>query len=262
MERHFAAGDIRGLKFFKPVRALLERLHGESAHPNRELHFDEYVCLLLLYYFNPLVTSLRDIQAVSDLDAIAKRFGVRRASLGSLSEASQVFDPEPLRAIFQELAGEAQSCNAPQRPRGVPNELAILGVDGTLLDALPRMLWAIWLSKHQHAVKIHLEFDILRGVPADAELTAGSVDEKAVLRKKLKKNCLYVMDRGYVTMNYSRRWLRPRVRSLRVCAAMPTTTCWNRENYPRTHARQAWNSIRSCGWEVKNQAAGSNSPCG
>ena len=172
MERRFAANDIRGLKFFKPVRALLERLHGAAAHPNRELHFDEYICLLLLSYFNPLVSSLRDIQAVSDHDVIAKRFGVRRASLGSLSEASQVFDPDALRAIFQELSDQAQARNAPERPRGVPDDLAILGVDGTLLDALPRMLWAVWLGKHQHAVKIHLEFDILRSVPTDATLTA------------------------------------------------------------------------------------------
>jgi hypothetical protein len=109
MERRFAASDIRGLKFFKPVRELLNRLHGEAAHPNRELHFDEYICLLLLSYFNPLVSTLRDIQAVSDHDVIAKRFGVRRASLGSLSEASQVFDPDALRAIFQELSDQAQA---------------------------------------------------------------------------------------------------------------------------------------------------------
>lgn len=198
MERRFAANNIRGLKFFKPVRALLERLHGEAAHPNRELHFDEYICLLLLSYFNPLVSSLRDIQAVSDHDVIAKRFGVRRASLGSLSEASQVFDPDALRAIFQELSDQAQARNAPKRPRGVPDDLAILGVDGTLLDALPRMLWAVWLGKHQHAVKIHLQFDILRSVPTDAALTPGNDDEKIVLQKKLKKNCLYVLDRGYM----------------------------------------------------------------
>lgn len=204
MERRFAANDIRGLKFFKPVRALLERLHGEAAHPNRELHFDEYISLLLLYFFNPLVSSLRDIQAVSDLDAIAKRFGVRRASLGSLSEASQVFDPESLRAIFQELSEQAQARNGPKRPRGVPDDLAILGVDGTLLDALPRMLWALWLGKHQNAVKIHLQFDILRSVPTDAGLTAGNGDETTVLQKKLKKNCLYVLDRGYVNFELYR----------------------------------------------------------
>jgi hypothetical protein len=198
MERCFAANDIRGLKFFKPVRALLERLHGEAAHPNRELHFDEYVCLLLLYYFNPLAATLRDIQAISDMAPIARRFGVHRASLGSLSEASQVFDPEPLRSIFQELSDEAQAHNGPKRPRGVPDDLAVLGVDGTLLDALPRMLWAVWLGKHQHAVKIHLEFDILRNVPTDAALTTGNGDEKTVLQKKLKKNSLYVLDRGYM----------------------------------------------------------------
>lgn len=198
MKRRFAANDIRGLKFFKPLRALLQRLHGEAPHPNRQLHFDEYISLLLLAYFNPIAKSLRNIQAISAMAPVAKRFGLRRASLGSLSEASQVFDPAPLRAIFQELSDQAQASNGPRRPRGVPDDLAILGVDGTLLDALPRMLWAVWLGKHQHAVKIHLEFDILRGVPTDAALTAGNGDEKAVLWEKLKRNCLYVLDRGYM----------------------------------------------------------------
>jgi hypothetical protein len=205
MKRSFAANDIRGLKFFKPVRALFERLRGEAAHPNRQLHFDEYVCLLLLYYFNPIVASLRGIQAVSDLDLIAKRFGVRRASLGSLSEASHVFDPEPLCAIFQELSQEVQARNAPRRPRGVPDDLEILCADGTLLDALPRMLWAVWLGPHQYAVKVHLQYDILRGVPTDATLTTGNGDEKVALQGTLKKNCVYVLDRGYMQYDLYRK---------------------------------------------------------
>ncbi|GMV83827.1 MAG: hypothetical protein AMXMBFR7_50110 [Planctomycetota bacterium] len=45
--------DLRGLKFIRPIAALLDRLRGVAAHPNRELYFDQYVSLLLLYFFTP-----------------------------------------------------------------------------------------------------------------------------------------------------------------------------------------------------------------
>jgi hypothetical protein len=43
--RKFDAADLAGLKYFKPIRKLLEELHGHSAHPNRLLHYDEYIAL-------------------------------------------------------------------------------------------------------------------------------------------------------------------------------------------------------------------------
>lgn len=194
----FSAGDIRGLKFFKPLRALFERLRPEAAHPNRELHYDHYICLLLLYFFNPTLKSLRDIQQISDFKTVARKLGVRRASLGSLSEASHVFDPEPLKAIFHELAQQAVAANAVPRPRGVPDDLTVLAADGTLFDALAKMLWANWLGEHDKAVKIHLQFDIFRGVPVSADLTEGNGDERTVLKERLKAGCMYVVDRGYL----------------------------------------------------------------
>lgn len=194
----FASEDIRGLKFFKPIRALLERLRCEAAHPNRELFYDHYISLLLLYFFTPTLASLRDIQRASDYKTVARKLGVRRASLGSLSEASRVFDPEPLKIIFQELAQQALASNAVPRPAGVPEDLALLGVDGSLLDALPRMLWAHWLSPHDKAAKIHLQFDILRGVPINAQLSDGNGDEKAALKEQLSAGNLYIVDRGYL----------------------------------------------------------------
>lgn len=207
LPRRFAAGDIRGLKYFKPLRALLEGLRGEAAHPNRELYYDHYVSLLLLYFFTPTLTSLREIQRASDYKTVARKLGVRRASLGSLSEASRVFDPEPLKAIFCDLAQQAVARDALPRPTGVPADLALLAADGTLLDALPKMLWAHWVGEHDKAVKVHLQFDILRGVPVSAQLTDGNGDERQALRERLQAGQLYIVDRGYMDYGLYRQIL-------------------------------------------------------
>ena len=195
--RKFNAADLAGLKYFRPIQNLLQEVHNLHAHPNRLLHYDEYAALLLLYFFNPIAASLRDLQKISDLKAVARQLGVRRASLGSLSEASHLFDPEPLRAIFLELADQAAVLNGPARPIGVPEDLAIIAADGTLLDALPKMVWAMWMGPHDKAVKVHLQFDILRGAPVDMELTDGNGSETEVLKNHLAANRLYVIDRGY-----------------------------------------------------------------
>lgn len=194
----FLPGDVRGLRYFKPILALLSKLRSESAHPNRLLTCDQYITLILLYYFSPTLSSLRDIQRASDFKTVGRKLGVRRASLGSLSEASHVFDPEPLKAIFHELAAQACAGDAMPRPKGVPDELTALAFDGTLLDALPKMAWANWIGPHDKAVKIHLQFDIFRGIPTGAELTDGNGDERAALKKQLSAAMLYIVDRGYM----------------------------------------------------------------
>src|SRR5689334_5024960 len=55
--------DLRGFKYFKVLNPILERLHQDATARdragNRRLHFDQYAALLLLYFFNPIVTSLR-----------------------------------------------------------------------------------------------------------------------------------------------------------------------------------------------------------
>ena len=186
--------DIRGLKYFRLLRALLERLHQHKDCPNRDLHYDEYVSLLLLYFLNPVLTSLRGIQQASGLRNVQRKLGVPRASLGSLSEAQGVFDPELLGDIFRELASETAAQDGPRRPAGLSEELAILASDGTLLRALPRMTWAVWLDDAHRAAKAHLQFDILRSVPTAAVATDGNASETAVLRASLESGKLYVID--------------------------------------------------------------------
>jgi hypothetical protein len=191
---------LRGFKYFNRLRPLLEHLHergGERDRAgNRRLHYDQYAALLLFYFFNPILTSLRGLQQASALDKVQKRLGCRRTSLGSLSEASGVFDPALLRPLLGELAAQAQ----PHITGPEADALAALtAVDGSLWRGLPRMAWALWMDAEHRGAKLHLHFDVLKGVPLDATVTPAACSEPAQLRAMLQPGRLYVTDRGYAS---------------------------------------------------------------
>jgi hypothetical protein len=177
---------------------LLERLHAVGTDRdkagNRRLFFDQYAALLLLYFFNPILTSLRGLQEATGLAKVQRLLGIPRTSLGSLSEATGVFAAEPLRDIVRELAEKALPL---EHGREAEALRGLTAVDGSLLPALPRMLWALWMDDDHRAAKLHLQFDVLRGVPCDATITPGASSEPDQLRAMLKAERLYVLDRGY-----------------------------------------------------------------
>ena len=90
------AKNIVGLKYFDQLVPLLKRLRDDGCARdkagNRELHFDQYAALVLLYLFNPICSSLRAVQQASELPNVQSRLGCGRAALGSLSEASKILD--------------------------------------------------------------------------------------------------------------------------------------------------------------------------
>lgn len=186
---------LRGFKYFKVLSPILQRLRPEKTHHNRELHFDQYIALFLFYFFNPIVTSLRAIQQVSGLKKVQALLGIKRTSLGSLSEAGNVFDSELIAPIIHELAKKAIALETDHKLKGI--EQMLVAVDGTLLPALPKMLWALWLDNEHKAAKLHLEFDIIKGIPVEAKVTDANANEKDELRGFLCGGKLYVLDAGY-----------------------------------------------------------------
>ena len=194
------ARDLQGFKYFRLLMPLLERLQdvgtARDRAGNRQLFFDQYCALLLLYFFNPILTSLRGVQQASGLDKVQKLLGVRRTSLGSLSEASGVFAAEPLRQIVHELASRALPLE--QGPAAAALR-GLTAVDGTILRALPQMAWALWMDDQHRAAKLHLHFEVLQGVPVDATLTPAACSEPEQLRAMLQADRLYVIDRGYAS---------------------------------------------------------------
>jgi hypothetical protein len=173
---------------------LLRPLHAHEDCPNRTLHFDEYVAYLLLYFFNPIVTSLRGLQQVSTLGKM-RTLRLPRFSLGSFSEARNVFDPSLLEPLIAQLVEQASEAGAD--PRLAALDVAATIADGTPIRALPKMVWALWRDDEHRAAKVHLEYSLLKGVPTRATVTDHNTAEGHVLKDTLTAGKLYVLDRGY-----------------------------------------------------------------
>jgi Transposase DDE domain len=198
--------DISGLKYFDKLAPLLERLHDDGCERdkagNRELHFDQYCLLILLYLFNPVVTSLRGIQQASELQKVQKKLGCSRAALGSLSEASRVFDADRLKEIIAELGAQLKPLGRDARLKDIDQTLTL--VDGTLIAALPSIMEASWRKQNDGSGlvkwRLHTHFEVDCYVPTRIDVTpdgGGEHDERSVLERTIESDRLYVMDRGY-----------------------------------------------------------------
>jgi hypothetical protein len=190
--------SLQGFKYFRVLGPLFAHLRtvgtARDRAGNRQLFYDQYATLMLLYFFNPTVTSLRGLQQTTELTKVQERLGVRRTSLGALSEATQVFDAALVHEVLLALGAQLR----PQLPLADQAALAQLtAVDGSLLPALPRMVWALWQDDQHRAAKMHVAFAVLRQGPVDVTITAGNASERAELRRLVQPGGFYVFDRGY-----------------------------------------------------------------
>jgi hypothetical protein len=201
--------DVRGMKQLRRVAGLLSFLHDAGCDRdragNRELHYDDYVLLVLLYLFNPLIDSMRTLQKVADLPEVRERLGIKRFSLGSFSESCRVFEPAMLQRVVDQLAAGLRPVGRQELLADLPGTLTL--VDSTVIDTLCTVAEAMFLplrdgtGRHRHAWRLHLHLDVDHHVPTAWELTdprnTGDGDEKNVLRRKLAAGHTYVMDRWY-----------------------------------------------------------------
>ena len=148
--------DLQGLKYFRLLTPLLERLHNAGTARdragNRKLFFDQYGALILLYFFNPILTSLRGIQQASTLQKVQEQLGCARNSLGSLSEASRVFDAALLEPLIAELASQAVTLAKGKEAEALRG---LTACDGSLLPALSKMAWALWLDEDRKSTRLN-----------------------------------------------------------------------------------------------------------
>jgi hypothetical protein len=187
--------DLGGYRFFKKIRALLEPLHPQNEQRNRHLFYDDYAALMLFYFFNPIITSLRGMQAVSDMKQVRKKLGIRRVSLGSLSESVRLFDPDILREVFQKLAGRA--AERPQHEKLKDLQEVLTVADGSILPALPRMAWAVWLPENNNGIKMHVQLEVLKETAVQMDMTPANVHDNTHFQSTLEPGRLYVVDRGF-----------------------------------------------------------------
>ena len=193
--------DVGGFKYLRSIQDLLTPLRDPAAHGNRDLFMDQYVSLLLLYFFNPVLTGLRSLQQALGLENVQAAVGVKALSLGALSRnGGYVFDPELLLPILEQVSQRArQEVPAAPHPTLEQTPLAVIAADGSFLRALPAMVWALFRRHSDHrGVKLHLQLDVRTGVPVHASLGEACSSEKKALAKALRTEALYLLDRGYI----------------------------------------------------------------
>lgn len=200
-----AARRLRSVRMIKPLQQMLTQIHGAGTARdragNRQFFYDHYLSLLLLYFVNPSLTSLRSLQNASNWQKVRQRLGIPRVSLGSLSESARVFDAALVRPILKELAELARPHFQGREAEALAN---LTAVDGSVFAALPRMAWALWMDSEHRGVKLHLQFHACKGVPGDALLTPAACSEPAALKSMLEPGRLYVCDRGYASFELFR----------------------------------------------------------
>src|SRR5258705_1277953 len=198
--------QLCGLKYFKRLSPLLDRVHAvgtNSDHSgNRRLFFDQYCKLVLLYLFNPLISSMRMLQESLQLNNAARAVGVKRFSLGSFSEAPAVFDPEALKEVIKELAAEIRPFASAARLADLKHLLTL--ADGTILAALPRLASTLYNhgnnGKPMHGWRLHTHLVLAQPAPELIERTSakgGASSERRHLREHLQAGRCYVIDRGF-----------------------------------------------------------------
>ena len=81
-------------------------------------------------------------------------------SLGSFSEAQDIFDAEFFLSVIQTLPAQFQPTFGDKRILHICKEF--VAVDGTLIRALPRMSWTLWQDQDHRSAKLHLHYSVIR----------------------------------------------------------------------------------------------------
>jgi hypothetical protein len=190
--------DIQGLKYLRAFQDLLEPLRQIPVHGNRQFFMDQYVALQILHFYNPVLASLRSLEQATGLANVQQALAVGKTSLAAMSEsAGKVFDPALMIPILETVMAKVPALPPDGRLKNLPGDLRAM--DGSFLRCLPKMVWAVF-RKHsdKRGVRLHLQFDIQRGIPVSADITEALGSEKKALRKRIVPGVIFLTDRGYV----------------------------------------------------------------
>lgn len=205
--------DVLCLGHLKRVYPLLDALKDVGCQRdkagNRALFFNDYLKLLLLYTWNPLIGSVHDLQQVAALPKVAKALGIKRFSAGSFSESVRIFEPERLKPIIGELAAELPAASLDKRL--VEFKQALTFVDGTVVRGLSRLVHSAVGIKGRYTTardgraiygwRLHVQLDLQTCLPHRLTRTGacnGAEQREAnVLRADLQAGRCYVCDGGY-----------------------------------------------------------------
>lgn len=196
----FHRKDLRGFRLLEHFQRVLEKMeskfppHPTFSDPRRRLEVSQYLGLYLFGLLNPVIDSMRGLCAATQLQSVQEISG-GRVSLGSFSQAQHVLDPALLEAVMEELIEEVRR-RAPNA-REAQNWRA---VDSSVFDVVQRMGWAHFQTHNgvrQSAIRLHVTYDLLMGVPCKAVVAKAKVGEQKIWQEQWDKGMGEIGDRNY-----------------------------------------------------------------
>jgi hypothetical protein len=183
------------IKLFQPVENMRSKIPALASRGDRPLKmsFEDQLKALIFYHLEEHVSGRHLIQVLKEDDFarenIAPKEGIERSSF---FEAINTRGLEQLQFVYQNLCREA-SIILPNRYPGL-GDLVI--IDGSLIAAVLSMVWADYQTNSKKA-KIHLGFNLNKGIPSKIYFTDGKGAERPFIRQILSPGQTGVCDRGY-----------------------------------------------------------------
>ncbi len=185
------------VRLFIPFKAALDPVPILEARGNRPLQmtFEDQLKILTYYHLEEHSSGRHLLQVLAQegfaATHIAPPEGIKKSAF---FEALNSRGLEQMVQVYENLQKQA-TAKIP-----IAKEMDGLGdliaVDGTLIDATFSMVWADYREGAKKA-KVHLGFDIGRGIPQKMILTAGKTDERPQVEYLVAPGQTGVMDRYY-----------------------------------------------------------------
>lgn len=182
-------------KLFHPVANVLPKVPTLESKGDRPLKmsFEDQLKALIFYHIEEHVSGRHLIQVLKEDDFarknIAPKGGIEKSSF---FEAINNRGLEQLQFVYKNLYSEAS--------RILPNQYAdfgeLIAIDGSLINAVLSMAWADY-RKNSKKAKIHLGFNINKGIPSKIYFTDGNGAERPFVGQILSPGQTGVSDRGY-----------------------------------------------------------------
>ena len=202
---------VPGAKFLRAVERALAPLKDVPAHGNRTLHLHPLVVTLVTAFYDPLIRSLRAIEAHTSCDAVEPLTdaAVRRMARSTTSDALAAFDPELLRSVIDDLQRQVPDLrHADPKLQGIVKR--IVAADGSYFSTFADVTWALHHTKSngrtQGQVRLNLQMSAADWVPHVVSVSGGEPgrdgSEPDAFARDLLEGVLYVVDRNFIDFDF------------------------------------------------------------
>ena len=184
-------------RLFTPLKGSLEQLPVLESRGNRPLQmtFEDQLKILTYYHLEEHSSGRHLLQVLAQEDFAATHIappdGIRKSAF---FEAINTRGLEQMVHVYEDL--QKQVTQKIPVAKDISDLGDLIAVDGSLIDATLSMTWADYREGAKKA-KVHLGFDIGRGVPQKVTLTDGKADERLQAERLVAPGQTGVYDRYY-----------------------------------------------------------------